>query len=405
MKIIYVTAWLPYGADEAFIIPEIRQLLESGHEVLVVPRSCGGPLVHGRELVEHSCIETLTSKHVCQAAARVLVRARGRMFAALWPLHASRPVTVAFKNLAVIAKALWLADLAASWHADHIHCHWAGTTATMAWLASRLSGIPWSFTAHRWDIVENNLLVKKASSAAFTRFISEDGLRMARSLGIGREANALVVHMGVNLPEVTAVPKKPGTVVLCPARLTEVKGHRFLIEAWRILKDRGAAGGLWLAGDGELRSNLESLTEAMGLSDSVKFLGVVPHATLLNLYAAGAIDVVVLASVDLGGGNHEGIPVALVEAMGHGIPVVATASGGTCELVLPGTGILVPPADPGALANGIQRLLRDHVLRKQVGDSGRQRAMDAHHVVRVARELVKAFETAQRRPAVAGAAG
>ncbi|HUO29939.1 MAG TPA: glycosyltransferase [Bryobacteraceae bacterium] len=403
MKIIYVTARLPYGADEAFIIPEIRQLQESGHEVLIVPRSCGGPLVHGRELVKYASIETLASRRVCRTAAGVLLKARGRALAALWPLNASRSLSIALKNVAVIPKALWLADVAAVWKADHIHCHWAGTTATMAWLASTLSGIPWSFTAHRWDIVENNLLAQKARSATLARFISEDGLRMARAVGLGPEVHAAVVRMGVDLPEETAVPERTGAVVLCPARLTEVKGHRFLIEAWRILKDRGVAGELWLAGGGELRPRLASLIESLRLSNSVRFLGVVPHSELLNLYSAGAIDVVVLASVDLGGGNHEGVPVALVEAMGHGIPVVATASGGTQELVLPETGILVRPADPVALADGIERLLSDRVLRKRVGDAGRQRALDAHHVARVARELAKAFEAAQRRHAATGA--
>ena len=52
------------------------------------------------------------------------------------------------KNLAVYPKGLWLARLAREWRADHIHAHWAATTATMALVASEFSGIPWSFTAH-----------------------------------------------------------------------------------------------------------------------------------------------------------------------------------------------------------------------------------------------------------------
>jgi glycosyltransferase involved in cell wall biosynthesis len=105
---------------------------------------------------------------------------------------------------------------------------------------------------------------------------------------------------------------------------------------------------------------------------------------------------VVLASVDLGSGVHEGIPVALIEAMSYGIPVVATATGGTPELLLPGTGLLVPPADPAALADALQTLLRDGKLRDRLGDSGRQRVLEAHDIFQVAAELVKEFEAATR---------
>jgi len=396
VKIIYVTAYLPHGSDEAFLIPEVKQLMRSGHEVLVVPRSPRGRIVHGHELVKWTRGETLHSLRVLKAAVAETLAGPGQTAGALGLLLGGRSPTVAIKNLAIVPKALWLARVAVRWRADHIHCHWAGTTATMTMLASRRSGIPWSFTAHRWDIVENNLLATKAASASFVRLISGDGLRIARALGLGPANNTRVIHMGVPIPN--RVRRRYGRrpVVLCPARLVEVKGHRFLLEAWRILQRRGLNGELWLAGQGELRTRLESLSGALGLAGSVKFLGAVPHDELLKIYAEGPVSAVVLASIDLGSGVHEGIPVALIEAMSYGIPVVATATGGTPELLVPGTGLLVPPADPTALADALQSLLRDGKLSEQLGDSGRLRVLEAHDIFQVAAQLVKEFEAATR---------
>jgi colanic acid/amylovoran biosynthesis glycosyltransferase len=396
VKIIYLTVSLPYGADEAFIIPEIHQLQRAGHHVLVVPRSPRGVVLHGCDLLKHSRREPLFSPAVLQAATATALRTPRETVAAIRSLLAGRALSVVIKNLAVVPKAFWLADLAIRWKADHIHSHWAGTTATLAMTASAISGIPWSLTAHRWDIVENNLLAAKARSASLMRFISKDGLRMARSLAIGSVPKASVIHMGAAIP--AAVNRRPGPkrVVVCPARLVEVKGHRFLLEAWRILQRSGVDAELWLAGSGELRQELETFASTLGLAGSVRFLGALPHSDLLKIYEQDSVAAVVLASLDFGGGHHEGIPVALIEAMSYAIPVVATAAGGTPELVIPGAGLLVPPADPAALADAIQSLLVDTERNQQLGQAGRERVARHFNIVRVTSTLAAEFAAAAR---------
>ncbi len=404
MKIICVTAYLPHGTDEAFVIPEIKQLIRSGHQVLVVPRSRKGRIIHAHELKRHSCLEPLYSPATLKAVAKAVWAGPGKICSAAAPLLKTRSLKLTLKNLAIVPKALWLAEVARKWGADHIHCHWAGTTASMAMLASRLSGIPWSFTAHRWDIVENNLLAEKVQSATFARFISESGLRMARERGIGAVENARVLPMGVSVPSQVQRWYAPRPLVVCPARLVAVKGHRYLLEAWRILRSRGLDPELWLAGGGELRARLEALSESFGLTGAVRFLGAVPHRELLKIYEQLPVSAVVLPSVDLGGGEHEGIPVALIEAMSYGIPVIATDTGGTAELITPGSGLLIPPADAGTLADAVERVILDSTLRMQLGDAGRRRALEAHDIVRVVENLVAAFTPTLRlgeRPAEA----
>lgn len=406
MKIVFVTANLPHGTDEAFVVPEIEQLVRAGHQVLIVPRSPRGLVIHGKNVAKHSRSEGLYSRAVLKKAVRVARSAPLRTLRALAPVLSSRTMMIAAKNASVIPKALWLADIAREWGAEHLHSHWAGTTATLTMVASGFSGIPWSFTAHRWDIVENNLLKEKVRHASVARFISEDGLKMAKAIGIGTAHNARVLYMGVALPG--AVERRTGEwpIVVCPARLVDVKGHRFLLEAWRILRMRRVHAELWLAGDGALRSQLESFANSFGLQHSVKFLGTLSHDELLRIYKDVPVSAVVLASTDLGGGVHEGIPVALIEAMAYGIPVVATAAGGTPELVRPGTGLLVPPADPRGLADALQKLLQDPNLVRQLGDSGRKHVWQNHDVVAVASELACALggQAAAQRQNVTAAA-
>ena len=120
--------------------------------------------------------------------------------------------------------------------------------------------------------------------------------------------------------------------MLCVARLVPVKGHTYLLDAAARLKRQGIVFNCWLAGDGPERGLLSQRIGELGLAASVRLLGNVPHDELLRLYREQKVDCVVLPSLDLGGGEHEGISVALMEAMAHGVPTIATSTGGLAEL-------------------------------------------------------------------------
>jgi colanic acid/amylovoran biosynthesis glycosyltransferase len=110
----------------------------------------------------------------------------------------------------------------------------------------------------------------------------------------------------------------------------------------------------------------------LGLGAQVRMLGNVPHAELVRRLAAGEYDVFALASTERPG-EHEGIPVAVMEAMAAGLPVVATATGSLDELVGPEHGMLVPQRDPPALAGALARLLSDPVARERMGRAARDK--------------------------------
>ena len=393
-RILYVTANLPYGPGEAFVIPEVKELLRRGCEVRIVPRSPMEQIVHkdAAELQEHCTARPLMGWDVLKGALQeIFLRPRGAFRAWAVLFRNSNWATFA-KNLAVYAKGLWLGGMARSWQADHIHVHWVSTPATMAMVASIVSQTPWSCTAHRADIHLNNLLAEKLRHASFVRFISRSGWRMAASLGALPEArNAAVMHMGGNVPSEAAVPSSPvlRSVILCPANLYAVKGHRYLIEALALLRKRGVECKLLLAGDGDLRAEIEAQVQRLDLADAVQFLGQRSHSEILAMYREGQVGMVVLPSVDLGHNLHEGIPVALIEAMSYNIPVIGTSTGGTPELLAGGAGQIVLDKNPAALADAIERYVRDPALAAEVGRNGRCRVLESFNVVTVVSQLLE----------------
>lgn len=157
-----------------------------------------------------------------------------------------------------------------------------------------------------------------------------------------------------------AVP--PGTAVIGTiASLTPKKGHVFLLHALKRLLDRRIPCVLVLAGDGIQRESLASLAERLRVADAVRFLGEVRNvADLLE-----TIDVFVLPSL------VEGLPLALLEAMLAGKPVVATSVGGVPEIVTADNGVLVEPGSGDALATAIERLIASPDLARRLGERAR----------------------------------
>ncbi len=145
-------------------------------------------------------------------------------------------------------------------------------------------------------------------------------------------------------------------------RLEERKGHRYFLEAMRELKTRDPGARGLIVGEGKEKAALLAQSEALGLGDTVRILGFWPDLA----EALCALDVFVLPSL------MEGHPLAVLEAMAAGKPVVATDVGGNGEAVEAGsTGLLVPAADPGALADAIGTLLADPERARAMGAAGR----------------------------------
>ncbi len=388
-RLLYLTSSFPYGVNDLFFEPEVRELVRQGVEVRPVPIRPRGPLT-AADAESLSLRRPLFDLGIATAALAETLRAPvavGRTFALLF--RSPQP-NVLLRNLASFPKALWLARLARSWDADHVHAHWAGPPSTVALVASRLSGVPWSFTAHASDISANNLLREKSTSARFVRFIAAAMMERARETAPGiDESRWVLVRFGVEVPEQRArrAALNDPPVLLMASHFDPGKRHDLLIHATRRLLDDGVDLEVWLAGrGGPLEEEAKQLTRRLRLEQSIRFLGVIPRATLLEWLASGQIDAAVLAS------DYEGLSVALIEALSHCVPAVGTDVGGIGELLGGGCGELVPADDADALAAAIARVLRTPELRESIVRAGRARIEREFAVASVVHRLRELFE-------------
>ncbi len=395
MKLLVVTVSAPLGPAEAFAAAELSSLRSLGHRVTVAPVRPSGQIVHREfdEATDAILVAPLLSPAVLAGAVAEAFRAPRAVAGMIVLLARSRSIEILAKNLAVLPKALWLARHARQQDVDHIHAYWASTPATVGMVAAAMAGIGFSFTAHSGDIEADNLLWLKSTRASVLRVISRDGERRVLQRG-GSPSVIRLVRLGVDVPDRPAPrPRLQGHLaVLVPASLDTIKGHVYLLQALRQLSSSSPAVDvqLHLAGAGPLEQDLRRQAQKLGVAHRVTFLGHLSHETLLARYREAAVDLVAMASVTTAHGA-EGIPVSLIEAMAHGIPVVATSSGGVPELVDETTGILVAMRDPLALAAAFRSLAVDPDLGDRLGAAGRARVKKDYDVRQTAAELVDAM--------------
>ena len=262
---------------------------------------------------------------------------------------------------------------------DHVHAHFATHPAVAALVVRRLAGIPFSFTVHGHDLhVEKRMLAEKIRAACFVVSVSEYNRRtIVEACGPWADEKIRIVHCGID-PTVFRMPERaanpPELRILCVGRFDEVKGHPILVDACRRLADRGARFRCDLVGEGPLREDVEAAIRAAGLEDRIHTLGARPRLEVVRLL--GAADVFALPSVMAANGEREGIPVALMEAMATGVPVVTSRLSGIPELVEHEvTGLLVEPRDAAGLAAALERLAGDRALRERLGRAGREKVL------------------------------
>ena len=188
-----------------------------------------------------------------------------------------------------------------------------------------------------------------------------------------------------------SVPAKTGNTIGTACRLVPIKDVMTLVEALVRLRDDVPDVHLEIAGDGPERARLEREVAARGLTGAVSFLG---WRTDIRAVMSGW-DVFALPSLE------EGLPIAALEAMAVGLPVVASAVGGIPELVVDGqTGWLVPPGDPGVLAQRLRTLLLNSELRRAMGSAGRNRARQHFSIEQMVKAITRIYDRVLQSPRV-----
>jgi glycosyltransferase involved in cell wall biosynthesis len=263
-----------------------------------------------------------------------------------------------------------LADILRAQGCHHLHIHFAHVPTQIGMYAAAMAGVPFTIMAHANDIFERGLLLEqKARRAVRLLTISEHNRAYLERIGVPADKLA-VVRCGVSFASRPSEPHwtdrevyRIGTL----GRLVEKKGVEVLIRAVAQLRERPYRIELSIAGDGPLRGDLEKLAVDLGLGETVRFEGSMPHDQVQSWMHG--LDAFVLACKQDANGDMDGIPVVLMEAMSQAVPVISTRLSGIPELVMDGeTGLLAAPGDPDELAEHIDRLLTAPDLRQQLAE-------------------------------------
>jgi glycosyltransferase involved in cell wall biosynthesis len=377
-NIAYILLWFP-EPTQTFILDEVNTLIRLGTAVKVY--TLYGPQSPGR--VAGMAPVTAPVRHLGLGSLASLLKELTRF----WTNQSNDArqfltgvIFRRWRSLETAGEALWatltgvyLAQMFLRHGVRHIHAPWADGPATAAWVASQLSGIPYSFCAHAHDIYPpDGALEEKLAASAWVRVISEANRHHLATLA-PEDANKLVtIYCGTPVTTTPAPPRllSPPHRLLALGRLIKKKGFDVLLSACHHLASRGVDFRLTLAGAGPQLRKLQRLVREYGLEDQVGFPGFVPHRQVSQLF--NQADLFIMPSRVDPAGDRDGIPVVVLESLAHAVPVVGTDVSALPEVILPGeTGWLAPPDDPPALAWAIMEALADPREARRRAEAGR----------------------------------
>ncbi|MDX6583414.1 MAG: hypothetical protein QOI10_2598 [Solirubrobacterales bacterium] len=338
--------------SETFVVNEIDELARLGHRVVIEANARERGAAGSSHPVAYLEDDPLARKPgaLLRLAVRHPLAVRGD-WAAQRRWAAEEPVR-RLRALGLRARRLRVAGV------SHMHVHFAAGAALDAMRLSRILAIPFSVTAHAYEIFETPTnLREKLERATFVTTGCEYNRRHLRSL-VGAEAGERihVIVMGVD-PDAfrRSTPYPGGRHVVAVGRLVEKKGFAHLIEAVAELERERPVERLTIVGEGPLRDSLSAQVDRLGLAHRVQLAGGLAPAGVREVL--GRADVLAMPAIIAANGDRDSMPVVVKEAMSMEIPVVASDEVGLPELVRPEFGRLVPPGDPTALGRAIGELL------------------------------------------------
>lgn len=395
--------------SHSFIRREILALERQGTQVQrIALRGWNDEIVDPEDMRERD-----RTHYVLQGGAMQLLTASFQAMVSR-PLRFARALRLALKmagraerplpyHLIYLAEACRILPWLESSGTTHMHAHFGTNPAEVVMLAHALSGLPYSFTVHgpeEFDKPEFIGLPEKIRRAAFVVAISSFGKsQLFRWIGHDAWDKIKVVHCGLDLDAFDHAPPAPADAprLVCVGRLCEQKGQLLLIEAAQALALKGVRFELVLAGDGEMRAELESLIVKYGLKDRVSITGwLTSEQVRKELQAARAL---VLPSF------AEGLPVVIMESMAMGRPVLTTAIAGIPELVQDGRhGWLFSAGALDELVHAIEACLRATPAELEcMGTMCRESVRERHDIDREAAKLLALFRNSAVEESAIGA--
>lgn len=380
--------------SHTFIRREILALERQGFDILrIALRGWDAKLVDDEDLRER-----MQTRYVLQESALAL------SWTVLWtalasPVRFLSALALAIRmrrgsdrsllyHLVYLAEACYILPWLKSFGATHVHAHFSTNSTEVVMLANALGGPNYSFTVHGQVELHFSGIDEKVHRAAFVVAISSFGRsQLYHLIEYAHWHKVEIIHCGLEPAFYTMKPTSPAAPprLVCVGRLSKEKGQLLLIDAAQRLARKNIDFELVLAGDGEMRAEVEHLIEQYGLARQVRITGwLSSYQVREEILAARGL---VLPSFS------EGLPVVIMEAMALRRPVLASYVGGIPELVQPGkNGWLFPAGSVEDLAEAMENCLSKSPEELQImGDTGYLRVLERHSIDTESAKLAKLF--------------
>jgi glycosyltransferase involved in cell wall biosynthesis len=400
LSLVYIIGTFP-GLTTTFIDREITALRQMGMHLQVLSiRRPWTPLSADQRVLQQGILYLFPIRwmDLILAHLRFSVSAPRRFFGTLFYLVTRQHLSMKTRLMTILhfGEGVYAAGILRKQPVDHIHAHFIDRAATVALVVSRLLDKPYSVTAHASDIyVKPVLMREKLGGARFVVTCTRYNRSYLEQFGSNLFNHKLYcIYHGLDTRRYMRhrPPETRPPILLSVGQLKERKGYRYLIEACKILVDKGVDFECRIIGDGEgsERDDLQALIEQRNLVGRVSLCGSMLHEDVIEQYQQASI--FTLPAILGSDGDRDGIPNVILEALSMEIPVVSTIHSGVPEVVENGVnGLLVPPADAQALAEAVEKLLKDNHLRTSLGKAGRQKVIENFDPQNNARLLMSAF--------------
>ena len=370
MNLAYVTDRFPGPHGERFLEGEVRAL-SAYCDVTVLPSrpegkaSPGGGGAAAREFLLRPF--TALRSYFEVAFARGTFGARGR-------------------NLRAVTRALGLARHVRESGVEHLHAVGAGVPGTVAYMLSRMTGVPYSLSVHQRTFDTDGLTVRKFRAATFARTISQQTCLDVQTLVPLAAPQCHVIRSGVVVPECAPEP----ALRRVPRILVAGGNPVNVLRSLETLRERGLPFACDIVQEDGSGTRIVRLIEAHRLRGFVRLLGAVSFEDVRVALAGSEYDLFVLSN-DKSDAELEDIPLLALQAMASAVAVVATEGARLDEVIDAGSGFLVAHDDQDALTGVLERLVADSGLRNRTGARGRERVFNAFEIDRTTRQLAERF--------------
>jgi glycosyltransferase involved in cell wall biosynthesis len=384
-RVVYFVPEFP-RISETFIERELAKLIDLDHlaiTILALSKASGST---SSAVLAHTVYNRLSPADVVYGLAYLLTRPRQAYYCLKLALEL--PKQSLWARVYFFSKTLGYTHILAGLKPQHIHAHFLAWPSTTVLMAAHLLGIPFSISAHARDVfVEGELVTHKIKTAKFISICNSYAYTKAVELaGATVDSSRIkLIYHGLDPQMFDSPPTTPRLTesATCPAlflggtRLVEKKGLKYMIEASRLLRDRGIVHRVDLVGPGDLYVTLGNLIADLKLQDTVFIHGGgkgTPFKEVLDYYKKA--DLFVFPAIETGSGDVDGVPTVVIEAAMAKLPIITTAAGGITDLIEDGvTGIIIAQKDPEAIANSVERLLADKGLAANLAQTAYAKAV------------------------------